>query len=61
VTVKQHSKYTVLINTPLFPAFRSRLAALGRRSEPLRQANLAHLQEYFRACLPPWLLAGEDA
>ena len=48
------------MNTPFFPAFRPRLAALGRRTEPLRQATLAQLQEHFRACLPPGLLAGED-
>jgi len=49
------------MNTPCFPAFRSRLAALGRRSAPaLRQATLAQLQQHLRDFLPPPLLSAED-
>ncbi len=50
------------MHTPLFPAFRARLAALGRRSVPtLRQATLAQLQQHLRDFLPPPLLAAEEA
>ncbi len=48
------------MNTPFFPAFRSRLAALGPRTAPLRQATLSQLQEHLRDFLPPWLLASQD-
>ena len=41
------------MHTPYFPAFRSRLAALGRRTAHLvRQATLAQLQEHLRDFLP---------
>jgi len=46
------------MHTPLFPAFRSRLAALGRRTtQTLRQATLAQLQEHLRQLLPAPLLS----
>jgi hypothetical protein len=49
------------MHTPLFPAFRSRLAALGRRTaQTLRQTTLAQLQQHLRDFLPPPLLAAED-
>ncbi len=49
------------MHTPFFPAFRSRLAALGRRTtHPLRQTTLAQLQEHLRDFLPAPLLAAED-
>ncbi len=47
--------------TPFFPAFRSRLAALGRRTvHGLRQATLAQLQEHLRDFLPAPLLAAQE-
>jgi len=47
--------------TPYFPAFRSRLASLGRRTtQTVRQTTLAQLQEHLRAFLPPPLLSAED-
>jgi len=47
--------------TPCFPAFRSRLAALGRRTaHTLRQATLAQLQEHLRDFLPAPLLSAEE-
>lgn len=49
------------MHTPFFPALRSRLAALGRRTaETLRQSTLAQLQQQLRDLLPPPLLASED-
>jgi len=49
------------MKTPFFPAFRARLAALGRRTaRSLRQATLAQFQEQLRDCLPIPLLSGED-
>ena len=48
------------MNTPVFPAFRSRLAALGRRTVQLRQATLAQLQEHLRDFLPAQLLSSEE-
>jgi hypothetical protein len=48
------------MQTPYFPAFRSRLAALGRRSRhALRQTTLAQLQQHLRELLPPGLLSCE--
>ena len=45
---------------PFFPAWRSRLAALGRRTaHTLRQATLAQLQEHLREFLPAPLLSAE--
>jgi len=47
--------------TPCFPAWRSRLAALGRRTaQTVRQATLAQLQEHLRELLPASLLSAED-
>ena len=45
---------------PLFPCWRSRLAALGRRTAPVRQATLAQLQEQLRDLLPAPLLSAEE-
>ena len=60
LAVKRHSSYTVPMNTPFFPAFRSRLAALGRRTARLHQATLAQLREQLRDFLPAPLLSSED-
>lgn len=47
--------------TPFFPAFRARLAALGRRTATtIRQATLAQLQEHLREFLPVSVLAATD-
>src|SRR5271170_2611878 len=47
--------------TPYFPAFRSRLAPLGRRTaQTVRQATLAQLQQHLRDFLPSWLLSTEE-
>jgi Transposase DDE domain len=47
--------------TPYFPAFRSRLAALGRRTaQNLRPATLGQLQERLRDFLPAPLLSAEE-
>src|SRR6516165_5009895 len=47
--------------TPFFPAFRCRLAALGRRTAHLlRQATLAQLQQQVGDYLPAGLLASEE-
>ena len=49
------------MHTPYFPTFRSRLAALGRRTaHHLRQATLAQLEEHLRDFLPAPLLSAED-
>ena len=49
------------MHTPFFPAFRARLAALGRRTtHAVRQATLDQLQEHLRDFLPAPLLAAED-
>ena len=49
------------MHTPYFPTFRSRLAALGRRTAHLlRQATLAQLEEHLRDFLPAPLLSAED-
>ena len=49
------------MHTPYFPNFRSRLAALGRRTAHLiRQATLAQLEEHLRDFLPAPLLSPED-
>jgi hypothetical protein len=50
------------MQTPCFPAFRSRLAALGRHTaHTLRQTTLSQLQQHLRDFLPPALLASEEA
>jgi hypothetical protein len=47
--------------TPYFPAFRSRLAVLGRRTaRAVRQTTLTQLQQQLRDFLPPPLLSAED-
>jgi len=49
------------MHTPYFPAFRSRLAARGRRTvHAVRQATLGQLQAQFRDLLPAPLLSSED-
>ena len=49
------------MTTPCFPAFRSWLAPLGRRTaQTVRQATLAQLQQHLRDFLPAPLLATED-
>ena len=49
------------MNTPFLPAFRSRLAVLGRRTaHSLRQATLSQLQEQIRELLPAPLLSSEE-
>ena len=47
--------------TPYFPALRSRLAGLGRRTaQTVRQTTLAQLQQHLRDLLPAPLLSCED-
>ena len=47
--------------TPYFPALRSRLAALGRRTaQTLHQTTLAQLQQHLRDFLPAPLLSAQD-
>jgi hypothetical protein len=47
--------------TPFFPALRSQLAALGRRSaQSMRQATLNQLQKQLRDLLPAPLLSSEE-
>jgi hypothetical protein len=49
------------MSTPYFPAFRPRLAALGRHTaQPIRQTTLAQLQQHLRDFLPAPLLSAED-
>ena len=49
------------MHTPFFLAFRSRLAALGRRTaQTLRQTTLAQFQHHLCDLLPPPLLAAQD-
>ena len=48
------------MHTPFFPAFRPRLAALGRRVQHLRQQSLGHLELLLQPLLPPGLLAQAD-
>ena len=49
------------MHPPYFPALRSRLAALDRRTaQTVRQATLAQLQEHLRDFLPAPLLSAED-
>lgn len=59
-------KYSTVVilcpmHTPFFPAFRARLAALGRRVHHLRQQSLGHLERFLTPFLPPGLLAQADA
>jgi hypothetical protein len=60
LAVKSPSIYTGLMKTPFFPAWRARLAPLGRHTQRLRQATLAQLQEMISGCLPAHLLASTD-
>lgn len=47
--------------TPFFPCFRSRLAALGRRTtQKVRQCTLRQLQDNLAKCLPPEIFSAED-
>ena len=48
------------MHTPFFPAFRPRLAALGRRVQYLRQQSLCHLELLLHPFLPPGLLSQAD-
>ncbi len=48
------------MHTPCFPAFRPRLAALGRQVQNLRQQSLCHLELLLAPFLPPALLAQAD-
>ncbi len=49
---------SILMQTPYFPAWRPRLAALGRRTaQTIRQATLSQLQEHLRNLLPAPLLS----
>jgi hypothetical protein len=49
------------MDTPFFPPWRSRLAALGRRTaHALRQATLGQLQQHLRDVLPAPLLSATD-
>jgi len=47
-------------HTPFFPAWRSRLAPLGRRVQAVRQQSLLHLELLFDQLIPSWLLAQAD-
>jgi hypothetical protein len=48
------------MTTPFFPAFRPRLAALGRSAKRLRQSTLSQFQEHLRPFIPAHLLSQED-
>ena len=48
------------MHTPFFPAWRPRLAALGRRVQHLRQQSLLQLDELIGPWLPPGLLSQAD-
>lgn len=48
------------MQTPFFPAFRSRLAPMRRRVEQLRKQSLCHLESVFLPFLPPGLLSQAD-
>lgn len=55
------SIYTHHMHTPYFPALRSRLAALGRRTvQTVRQTTLAQLQQHLCGLLPAPLLCSEE-
>ena len=57
------SEYIYLrqMHTPYFPAMRSRLAALGRRTtRTVRQITIAQLQFHLRSLLPVPLLSQEE-
>lgn len=48
------------MHTPFFPAFRARLAPLGRHLAQLRQHSLCHLELLLAPFLPPGLLSQAD-
>ncbi len=48
------------MNTPFFPAFRPRLAALGTRVQRPRRQSLLHLDQLLGPFLPPNLLSQAD-
>jgi hypothetical protein len=48
------------MQTPFFPAFRARFAAVGRRVHHLRQQSLSHLEVLVAPFLPAGLLAQAD-
>jgi hypothetical protein len=49
------------MNTPFFPAFRARLAALGQRTaRPLRQGTLQQLAAHLAELIPVHLLSSAD-
>lgn len=48
------------MHTPFFPAFRPRLAALGRHVKNFRQLSLCHLELLLLPFLPPGLLSQAD-
>ena len=48
------------MHTPFFPAWRPRLATLGRRVRHLRQQSLCHLELLLAPFLPPGLLSQAD-
>ena len=49
------------MHTPYFPALRSRLAALGRRTaQTVRQTTVAQLRQHLRDFLPVPLLCSEE-
>ena len=48
------------MQTPFFPQFRARLAALGPRVQQLRQQSLLQLELLFGSLIPPGLLAQTD-
>jgi hypothetical protein len=50
-----------MMNTPFFPSFRARLAALGRHTaHRLRQTTLAQLHQHLADFLPPALLSAAE-
>lgn len=48
------------MQTPFFPAWRPRLASLGRRVRQFRQQSLCHLELLLAPCWPPGLLSQAD-
>ena len=49
-----------MLKTPFFPAWRSRLAAFGRRVQRVRQQSLLQLEQLFGELIPAWLLSQAD-
>ncbi len=60
VHVKWPSSITVPMNTPLFPAFRAQLSALGARVQRLRRQSLLDLDLIVGPWLPPGALSQAD-